>query len=257
LSGFVLRPEDKAGWQRIADAIERARGRGVAETFVWALPQVIRDGFIWFDEEANVDAFADVSFPIAIGREANVEAATSTAIAAGAGGREQRNAEWAEARLTFDAGPGIRSENDLGALLAFFRARRGPAQAFRFRDPFDDSSHGMTGEPGPEDQLLGTGDGVRTVFALVKDYDGVPRRVTRPVAGTVRVAVDGTETSGWTLQDEGAIGFDAPPAPGAIVTAGFRFDVPVRFAEDRLAVNRATFLAGESASVPLIEVREG
>ena len=257
LSGFVLRPEDRGQWQAIAEAVERARERGVGEVFVWALPQVIRDGFTWFDEEKDVDAFADVSFPIAIGREASVEAATSTAIAAGAGGREQRNAEWAEARLKFDAGPGVRSEADLGALIAFFRARRGPAQAFRFRDPFDDSSNGMSGEPRATDQLLGTGDGVRTAFPLTKDYGGVARRITRPTPGSVRVAVGGVETSGWTLRTGGVVEFDAAPAAGQAVTAGFRFDVPVRFEEDRLSVNRATFLAGEAISVPLIEVREG
>lgn len=257
LGGFVLRPADSADWQHIVGAIDGARARGVAEVFVWALPQVIRDGFTWFDEEADVEPFADISLPIAIGREASVEALTSTAIAAGAGGREQRNAEWAEARLAFDAGPGVRSEADLAELIAFFRARRGPAQAFRFRDPFDDSSNGMTGEPEPEDQRLGDGDGVRTVFPLVKDYGGVTRRITRPVPGSVRVAVAGAEAGGWTLDPAGIISFDAPPAADAAVTAGFRFDVPVRFAEDRLAINRATFLAGEAVSVPLIEVREG
>jgi uncharacterized protein (TIGR02217 family) len=256
LAGFVLNPEDKAEWRRIAEAIGRARGRGVAEVFVWALPQVIRDGFTWFDEEDDVEAFADVSFPIAIGREASAEAVTSTAIAAGAGGREQRNAEWAEARLAFDAGPGVRSEADLGTLLAFFRARRGPAQAFRFRDPFEDSSNGMTGVPGAADQLLGVGDGVRTAFPLVKHYGEVTRRITRPVAASVRVAVGGAETSGWTLGAGGVVELDMPPPAGVAVTAGFRFDVPVRFAEDRLAVSRATFSAGEAVSVPLIEVRE-
>lgn len=256
LSGFVLRPEEAAQWERISDAVGRARARGVAEVFAWALPQVIRDGFTWFDEEGDVEAFADVSFPLAIGREASVEAATSTAIAAGAGGWEQRNAEWAEARLSFDAGPGVRSEADLGALIAFFRARRGPAQAFRFRDPFDDSSAGMTGEPAAADQLLGVGDGVRTAFPLVKDYDGVARRITRPVAGTVRVSVGGAEVSGWTLGTGGAVTLDDAPAADVAVRAGFRYDVPVRFAEDRLAVSRATFLAGEALSVPLVEVRE-
>lgn len=256
LAGFVLRPEDAAQWERIAGAIARARARGAAEIFVWALPQVMRDGFTWFDGEMDVEPFADVSFPFPIGREASVEAVTSTMIASGAGGREQRNAEWAEARLRFDVGPGVRSETDLAGLIAFFRARRGAAQAFRFRDPLDDSSAGMTGEPGPFDQSLGIGDGVRTRFALLKDYEGVPRRITRRVPGTVRVAVDGVETSAWTLAP-GAIEFDKAPPAGTGVTAGFRFDVPVRFAEDRLEVNRATFLAGEAISVPLIEVREG
>ncbi|NNM76646.1 DUF2460 domain-containing protein [Sphingomonas sp. ID1715] len=257
LSGFVLRPEDRAQWDPIAGAVAAARQRGVAERFVWALPQVIRDGFTWFDEEEDVEAFANVAFPLDIGREASVEAETSTAIAAGAGGAEQRNAEWAEARLRFDAGPGVRSEADLAALVAFFRARRGPAQAFRFRDPLDDSSAGMTGVPGPLDQLLGLGDGVRTVFALMKDYDGVARRITLPVPGSVRVAADGVESSAWEMGEGGTVIFDAAPAAGAEVTAGYRFDVAVRFAEDRLTINRATFLAGEAVSVPLIEVREG
>jgi uncharacterized protein (TIGR02217 family) len=257
LAGFVLNPQDNADWRCIADAIGRARARGVAEVLVWALPQVIRDGFTWFDEEEDVEPFADVSFPLAIGREASVEAATSTAIASGAGGREQRNAEWAEARLSFDAGPGVRSEADLGALLAFFRARRGPAQAFRFRDPFEDSSSGATGEPGSADQLLGMGNGVRTAFPLLKNYGEVARRITRPVPGSVRVAVGGNETSAWSLGVQGVVELDVPPPNGVPVTAGFRFDVPARFAEDRLSISRATFSAGEAVSVPLIEVREG
>ena len=52
------------------------------------------------------------------------------------------------------------------------------------------------------------------------------------------------------------IRFDSPPSAGAAITAGFLFDTPVRFAEDRIEINRATFLAGEAPSVPLIEVRE-
>jgi uncharacterized protein (TIGR02217 family) len=40
------------------------------------------------------------------------------------------------------------------------------------------------------------------------------------------------------------------------VTAGFEFDVPVRFASDRLDINAAAFAAGEAPSVPLVEVRE-
>jgi uncharacterized protein (TIGR02217 family) len=92
----------------------------------------------------------------------------------------------------------------------------------------------------------------------VKQYGtSEQRRITRPVAGSVRVALDGTEvTTGWTLKDKGIVEFEAPPAAGAAVTAGFLFDVPVRFAEDRIEVNRSTFLAGEAPSVPLVEVRE-
>ncbi len=219
----------------------------------------MRDGFVWFDAgEDGVEAFDDVLFPLALGREASVEPSFSTAIVETAGGAEQRNSEWADARLRFDAGPGVRSEAELAELIAFFRARRGAAKAFRFRDPFDFSSNGMSGEPGAADQLLGAGDGVRTDFALVKDYDGQQRRITRPIAGSVRLSVDGVErVSGWTLGGKGVVTFEEAPAPGAAVRAGFRFDVPVRFEDDRLEISRATFLAGEATSVKLIEVREG
>jgi uncharacterized protein (TIGR02217 family) len=175
-----------------------------------------------------------------------------------ASGYESRNANWAQARLRFDAGPGVRGDAELETLLAFFRARRGPAVGFRFRDPYDHSSNGMTGPPTPGDQVIGTGDAESDRVALVKRYgESESRRITRPVPGSVRIAVNGSElTSGWTLQEKGVIEFTVPPATGAAITAGFLFDVPVRFAQDRLDVNRATFLAGEAPSVPLVEVRE-
>jgi uncharacterized protein (TIGR02217 family) len=103
---------------------------------------------------------------------------------------------------------------------------------------------------------LGEGDGERLAFALVKAYGDAARRITRPVAGSVRVAVDGVETAGFAIGAGGVVVLDAPPSGGALVTAGFRFDVPVRFAEDSLSVNRATFMAGAAPSVPLVEVRE-
>ncbi|RZF59206.1 TIGR02217 family protein [Sphingomonas populi] len=255
LSGFVLRPEDAAGWREIEAAAQRARVRGVRRGFVWALPQVIRDGFVHFEEEADdMQAFDDVLFPLALGREAEVAPEYSTAIVTSAGGHEARNASWAEARTRYDVGPGIRSEADIATLLAFFRARMGPARAFRLRDPFDASSGGAA--PTPLDQQIGIGDGIATRFALVKHYGVVARRITRPVGGSVTVAVDGVATTAFSLAEGGMIDLDTAPAAGAVVTAGFLFDVPVRFAEDSLSVARATFLAGSAASVVLLEVRE-
>jgi uncharacterized protein (TIGR02217 family) len=218
---------------------------------------VVRDGLTLFGKETQVTPFADVDFPIAIGAEASAAPSFSTNVVTSASGHEQRNANWQQARLRFDAGPGIRGDAELGELLAFFRARRGSAVAFRFRDPFDHSSNGMTQVPTALDQAIGTGDGVETRFPLVKAYGEERRRITRPVAGTVRVAVDGEElASGWTLVPLGVIQFDGPPDEGAEVRAGFLFDTPVRFSEDRLDINRASFLAGEAPSVPLIEIRE-
>ena len=257
LSGFA--PEAApAQWSAILAAAREAQQRGVAETFIWALPQVVRDGLTLFGKENEVTPFADVEFPIAIGAEASASPSFSTNVATSASGHEHRNANWQQARLRFDAGPGVRGDAELGELLEFFRARRGSAVAFRFRDPFDHSSNGMAGAPAADDQAIGTGDGARTEFPLVKSYgEGERRRITRPVAGSVRVSIDGEEQlTGWVLEPLGVVRFDYPPEAGVEVGAGFLFDCPVRFAEDRLDINRASFLAGEAPSVPLIEVRE-
>ncbi|AIT07589.1 hypothetical protein MC45_15810 [Sphingomonas taxi] len=247
LAGFVLRGDQAAAhWPRIEAAALAARARGVAAVVLWALPQVMRDGFVHFEGEDDVQDYDDVLFPIALGREAAVIPGFATTILTAAGGAEQRNAGWAEARTSYDVGPGVRSEADIATLLAFFRARMGPARAFRLRDPFDAAG---TDEP------LGSGDGVRRRFALVKHYDAATRRIVRPVAGSVRVAVDGVATQGFGVEAGGVVLLDSAPAAGAVVRASFAFDVVVRFAEDRLRVSRATFLAGEAVSVPLIEVR--
>ena len=257
-AGYVADSADRLQWRPIVDAALEAEDRGCAEVFLWALPQVLRDGLTLFGEEQAVIPFDDVSFPIEIGQHASVAPNFSTNIVTAASGFEARNANWAQARLRVDAGPGVRGEAELEALLGFFRARRGPAVAFRFRDPFDNSSNGMTGAAAANDQMLGLGDGALTSFPLIKSYDaGEQRRITRPVPGTVRVAVNGAEaTTGWTLQDKGVVQFATAPAAGASITAGFLFDVPVRFANDQIEVNRSTFLAGEAPSVPLVEVRE-
>jgi uncharacterized protein (TIGR02217 family) len=260
-SGFVLRPEDKAQWRDIELAARASRARGTADTFIWALPQVARDGFTYFEigqEDAAVQEFDDVLFPLDIGREAEVTAEFSTNIVTTLSGHERRNSSWENARLSYDVSPGVRSENDLGILLAFFRARHGPAVGFRFTDPFDNSSHMMTGAPDKLDQILGTGDAVRTAFPLIKTYgtDGQIRRITRPVPSSVTVAVNNVAATGWSLTAGGIIEFQTAPAMGAMITAGFRFDVPVRFATDRLDFARATFGAGDMPTIALVEIRE-
>ena len=253
LSGFVLRPDQRAQWDFIEAAAVAAKGRGAAEAVLWALPQVMRDGFVHFDAESDVggeiamEAFDDVLFPLALGREAAVAPEFSTTILTSASGFEQRNAAWGAARTRYDVGPGVRSEADIAALLGFYRAWGGPARGFRLRDPFDSEGVG---------ELIGVGDGQARRFELVRHYDGAVRRITRPVAGSVSVAIDGVATQVFAVEPGGVVMLDNAPATGAAVTASFAFDVPVRFAEDRLSVTRSTFLAGEAASVPLIEVRE-
>ncbi|MFN3423906.1 MAG: DUF2460 domain-containing protein [Novosphingobium meiothermophilum] len=264
LSGFVLAAQNAAEeWAHIDAAASEALALGVAETFIWALPQVSRDGFTRIPDTSGgetMQSFDDVLFPLALGRDASVTPEFSTNVTITASGFERRNSLWSDARLRFDVGPGVRSEAELGELIAFFRARRGQARGFRLRDPSDFSSNGMTGVPTPTDQLLGIGDGATSRFALVKHYGDAPdaqrRRITRPRAESLRVSVAGVETGDFTLDPLGMVVLAIAPPGGAEVCAGFLFDVPVRFAEDRLDISGAEFAAGEAPSVPLVELRE-
>ncbi|MBH5321549.1 DUF2460 domain-containing protein [Aurantiacibacter sediminis] len=262
LAGFVLNAEDAEDYWRLIDGgLDEAKARGVERTFVWALPQIVRDGYVRLpDEENDVQSFDDVLYPLALGRDASVAPEFSTSILLTASGHERRNSQWSDARLNYDVGPGIRSQAELGVLLEFFRARRGPARAFRLADPFDFSSNGLSGTPTMMDQLIGTGDGLTATFQLSKSYGAIDepqlRNITRPRADTILISVDGVAETDWLLGDGGRITFTNAPPDGAAIRAGFLFDVPVRFAEDRLDISGATFAANDAPSVPLIEVRE-
>ena len=261
-AGFVLDADSAAEWPLIIDAASAAIARGTAETIVWAWPQVARDGLTAFDIQGDepMAAFHDVQFPLAIGLRATGGPEFATQVSTSSSGYEQRNAGWSDARLRFDAGVGVRSEDELRSLLAFFRARRGRANGFRFTDPFDHSSRDDDKPVTPLDQWIGTGDGTTTRFALVKQYgaDAEPyaRRITRPQAGSIVVAVGGVAASGWQAADLGYVDFAEPPAPGAAITAGFTFDVPVRFDTDRIDVGASGWRSGDAPSVPLVELRE-
>ncbi|MBV1918965.1 MAG: DUF2460 domain-containing protein [Sphingomonadaceae bacterium] len=263
-AGFVLLPEDNDLWQRIDAGIDEAKTRSPHEIFIWALPQVCRDGFVRLpdtQDDNDMQAFDDVQYPLALGRDATVIPEFSTSVSVTASGFERRNSQWSNARLRFDVGPGIRSEAELGNLIAFFRARRGAARGFRLRDPSDYSSNGMVGAPTMSDELLGTGDATTSTYPLIKRYgDGNAqqiRRVTRPIFETLLVSIDGVlQLGNWSLDTAGIISFDTPPATGAQVHAGFHFDVPVRFAQDNLEVSGASFAAGDAPSVPVVEIRE-
>ena len=213
-------------------------------------------------ETVVVDA---VEFPLAVALRATGETRRKTEIVVLGSGREVRNARWADSRRHWDAGSGIRSLDDLDAVVAFFEARRGRLHGFLFRDPLDDRSGPPSAPPTPLDQSLGTGDGTTARFQLAKTYGGALRpwirTVTRPRVETVRVAVAGVEkTRGVDFAvsaEDGGVTFAAgaiPPA-GASVTAGFRFLVPARFDTDEIRIDLTAFLAGEIPTIPIVELK--
>jgi uncharacterized protein (TIGR02217 family) len=210
-------------------------------------------------------AFHEVRFPTAIAFRSSGGPERRTEIVTLGSGAEKRNQRWADSRRRYDAGYGVRSLADLHAVIAFFEERRGRLYGFRWRDRTDDGSAPPGTAPTPLDQPLGAGDGVRTAFQLAKTYGSLhapyERAITKPVAGSVRVAVDGVEAgegSAFTVDTtSGIVTFlsgHVPPS-GAAVTAGFAFDVPVRFDMDQLTISLAAFEAGEIPSIPIVEIR--
>ncbi|MCU9849346.1 DUF2460 domain-containing protein [Defluviimonas sp. WL0024] len=206
-------------------------------------------------------AFHDVRFPDAISRGARGGPERRTQIVELASGAEERNASWANSRRRYDVAYGIRRADDLAAVVAFFEARNGRLCGFRFKDWADFKSCLPSQAPGPADQPIGTGNGSATQFQLAKRYSSGAqswtRAITRPVAGTVTVALNGApQSSGWSASTTtGLVTFATAPAAGVVLTAGFEFDVPVRFDTDALDITLDLERLGSITSIPLVEIR--
>lgn len=209
--------------------------------------------------------FHEIRFPTAISRGATGGPERRTDIVTLGSGYEERNSRWADSRRSYNAGYGVQSLDDLNAVIAFFEERRGRLYGFRWKDHADWRSCLPSATPTALDQQLGTGDGAVTDFQLAKQYGSIhapwQRRITKPVAGSILLAVDGAPRSigSHAVADitTGVITFQPGhiPADGAIVTAGFDFDVPVRFDTDKLEVNLQGLQHGAIPSIPVVEVR--
>ena len=206
-------------------------------------------------------AFHEVRFPDNISRGARGGPERRTQIVEMASGDEERNGSWADSRRRYDASYGIRKADDLAAVTAFFEARRGRLYGFRWKDWADYKSGLPSSGTLATDQPIGTGNGVTTAFQLLKLYTSVAhswtRSIAKPVAGTVALALNGVaQITGWTVNTTtGVVTFAVAPAPGIAITAGFEFDVPVRFDTDTLDVTLDFERLGSITSIPLIEVR--
>ncbi len=206
-------------------------------------------------------AFHEIRFPDVISRGAKGGPERRTRIVELASGDEERNASWANSRRRYDVSYGVRRADDLAAVVAFFEARNGRLHAFRFKDWSDYKSCLPSATPAPTDQIIGTGNGSTTTFALTKTYasgaQSWARAILKPVAGTVAVSLNGVaQGSGWSVNTTtGIVTFAVPPTTGAVIRAGFEFDVPVRFDTDELPVTLDIERTGSIPSIPLIEVR--
>jgi uncharacterized protein (TIGR02217 family) len=205
--------------------------------------------------------FHEVRFPVALSRGSSGGPERRTEIVALANGFEERNTPWEHSRRRYDAGVGLRSLSDLEAVIRFFEARRGQLYGFRWKDWADWTSSEYGKPPSHRDQVLGVGDGQRRRFQLRKTYgDGAGsyvRPIHKPAEGSVSIGIGDVEVAGgWRLDPTtGEVILDEAPGNGVVVTAGFVFDVPVRFDTDRLSISVEGFDAGDIPSIPVVEVR--
>jgi len=206
--------------------------------------------------------FDEVRFPPAISRGSSGGPERQTEIVALASGREERNSRHALSKRRYNAGFGIATLDDIHAIVAFFEERRGRLHGFRWKDHADFKSCAVGQVIAAGDQQIGIGDGVTPEFQLVKTYGNglrdYARIIAKPVTGTVRIAVAGIEKavgSDFTVDHAtGIVTFLSSPAADATVTAGFEFDVPVRFDTDALVINLAAFRAGEIPEIAIVEI---
>jgi len=198
-------------------------------------------------------AFIETRFPtdIAYGSAGGPEYSTDIVITHG--GYEKRNANWAAARARYNVAHGVKTQAQLDTLIAFFRARKGRADGFRFKDWSDYQA---------VDEYLGEGDGQNTEFQLQKHYTSGSvtevRAISKPVSGTLQVYIDGVLQAGSAYNasySNGIVEFDEAPQEGAIITASFEFDVPVRFDTDRLSATLDNYGSHSWNDIPLIEIR--
>lgn len=210
-------------------------------------------------------SFHEVRFPTAISRGSHGGPERRTDVVVLGSGHEERNSRWADSRRSYNAGYGVRSLDDLHAVIAFFEERRGRLYGFRWRDHADCKSCPPQTSPTMLDQQIGTGDGTTIAFSLKKTYGSgaAPwtREIKKPVSGSVVVAVAGVAQipdTHFTLDATTGVLVFLPghvPAAGQPITAGFEFDVPVRFDTDRLEISLTGFQSGAIPSIPVAEIR--
>lgn len=196
-------------------------------------------------------AFHNVQFPADISYGSRGGPQYSTDIVITHSGHEQRNINWSAARARYNVAHGVKTQAQLDALIAFFRARKGKAHGFRFKDWTD---YEAAATP------IGTGNGSQAAFQLSKRYSSGGyqdvRVISKPVEGSVAVRVNGSVVGVSSVNYEtGMVTLAGAPASGAAITADFAFDVPVRFDTDQLSATLENYGVRSWLDIPLVEVR--
>jgi uncharacterized protein (TIGR02217 family) len=191
-------------------------------------------------------------FPTDISYGSTGGAIFSTNITSNVAGYEQRNQHWQAARCAYNVAHGVKSKAQLDELIAFFRAHKGRAHPFRFKDWSD--YQGIN-------QQIGVGNGATKNFQLIKTYISGDltdvRIINKPVENSVLIYFGGVlQNDGYNIDyTTGIVSFTSPPANGAIIKADYEFDVWVRFETDQLSARLDDYGVYSWNEIPLVEVR--
>lgn len=176
-------------------------------------------------------SFAETKLELGIDYGTRASLRFNTTVLVDGSGAEQRNANWSQPLGKWQIGDRYALYWEINYFLDFHAARKGSLEGFRFKDWSDYQSI---------KQQLGIGDGTKQAFQLIKTYtigsNSVIRPILKPVANTIRIYIDNVELhSGWSVDiTTGIVIFTTAPNVGAIITADFEFDVPVRFEQDKI-----------------------
>ncbi len=220
-AGFVLTAADVGEWPAIIDAATAAIARGTAETFVWAWPQVARDGLRPLSTSREMNrwprsttccsrsrsACAPAADPSSRRRSRRRARATSSATPGGATRASASTPASASGRKTICArcspssAPGAAGQTASASPIRSTVARATTASP----SPFSTSSSASA---------TASRRGSPWSSNMAADAEPYARRITRPQAGSIVVAVNGIAATGWQSSDLGFIDFAAAPAAG-------------------------------------------
>jgi len=198
--------------------------------------------------------FHEVRFPDDISWGATGGPRYSTTVVMSDSGHEQRNINWAEARMKWNVSHGVKTDDQVKALIDFFRARKGKAYGFRFKDWSDYVA---------TNQAIAKISGTDNTYQLRKQYSDVGRTevrfITKPVQGTLSLRNGGTlltPTTDYTVDwATGIITLTADTGPSSL-TATFEFDVPVRFDTDEMDLSLDFYNAANWNNITVVELRQ-
>jgi uncharacterized protein (TIGR02217 family) len=210
-------------------------------------------------------SFHEIQFPPSISQGAVGGPRFSTTVLTLSSGAEHRNINWAQQRGEWDVSHGLKTQEQIDQLLAFFYARRGKAYGFRFKDWSDYRLPRWRTLPGDIDPLpvFFTTNGSTASFQLVKTYTDAGgsfvRPIYKPVAGTLQLYNNGVATSDYTVNTTTGIvtlGNTTKATTGHLITGYCEFDVPARFDTDDMKITVTTTEIFQWGPISVVETRE-